>query len=117
VKIPARIVARLATRKAQPDELLAGQLRESQQYQIYDPEGVHYRWDFAYKDPASGKLWQYGCDALVTEPMSDEEFKERIFKPARARIASMLRSKCGIPAALAHQVWLPTARCMKVRYV
>jgi hypothetical protein len=117
MKITARALATARTQETEPDSLLVGHLREVEYWDASLEDHTHYRWDFAYLDPASGGLWQYGVDQAVVETISPASFEERVRAPARAMIARMLRRKCGIRAALANQVPFSAPRTGRTRYV
>ena len=116
MKIPARI--RLHMHRRDERKLLEGHVRECSQYSVKN-DVEPYRWDFAYRDPASGFEQQYSCTAFAcTAVQTPEQFHEMVREPALLRLAMMLQRKCGIKEAVAHKIQLPLPRAALVaRYV
>lgn len=90
-------------------------VREALQFSIEDRQLVRY--DFAYKDPASGRLVQWCVETITDACMSTQERDERIVPPCKANIARHLRLKCGIDLAIANQIPLDLPRTAEARYV
>jgi hypothetical protein len=102
-----------STEKTSPNEL---RLREVRMFNISDEGFERVRYDFLYRDPASGWLQQIGVDAIVRE--GDDPNDERIIEPVRARLAHMLRRKCGLDRAAENQIHLPLPlSAVRARYV
>jgi hypothetical protein len=94
-----------------------GVVRECQQYTIDEPYDV-WSWDFAWRDPASGRLTQYNALAYAMPEMSETEFAERVRAPAVACIEREIHRKCGMAYAIANQfpLSLPLT-AIKARFV
>lgn len=101
-----------ATEKKQPRDL---RLRECRQWSYDLDEYQHVRYDFAYVDPCNGKTWQYSVDVMVKDGEPIDE--ERVVEPARARLAQILRRKCGLDRAYENQIQLQLPRTVPGRYV
>jgi hypothetical protein len=107
--------ARHLLQKRGPRELLRGKIRESMQWSLDDHNTVRY--DFAFRDPASGRVTQYGCDAHFRYEMSEDQHREMVFEPCLARIAMMIQMKCGIARAIENQIPLSLPRDVRARYI
>jgi hypothetical protein len=92
-----------------------GAVRECQQFSI-DPPDV-YRWDFAWRDPASGKVWQYSTQAMVMPGMSEADFAEQVRAPAIACLERQVHRKCGMDYAMKNQYPLELPRNVPGRFV
>lgn len=92
-----------------------GAVRECQQYTLDGPDV--WRWDFAWRDPASGRVSQYNTLAFVKAGMSDEDFAARVREPAIACIEREVHRKCGMAYALANQYQLSLPRNVPARYI
>jgi hypothetical protein len=93
--------------------LLAGHVREVKQFNLGGPDV--FRWDFAYRDPASGRMVQYTTQVYVEA--NEPHFDERVREPAIACLAMMIQRKCGIKEALANQRQLELPRNVPGRFV
>lgn len=83
-------------------------LRETVQYNP-DADGVFVRYDFAYKDPASGWFIQICIDVLA--PSDDTAvLDEQIVPVARAAVVRRLKQKCGVKRAIENQLYLELPR-------
>lgn len=91
-------------------------LRETVQYSL-DTDGTLARYDFAYKDPASGWFTQICIDVLA--PSDDTAvLDEQIVPVARAAIVRRLKQKCGVKRAIENQLYLELPRgAVCCRYV
>ena len=89
-----------------------GAVREMQHYSIDDPYA--WRWDFAWQDPASGHVTQYGVDARAEPDMPEADFAERVRGPAIACLEREVHRKCGMDYAVANQypLSLPRTGCV-----
>lgn len=74
------------------------------------------RYDFAYRDPASGWPQQISVDVLIdADDLTQRD--ERIVPPARASIERVLKRKCGIKLAISNQIHLKLPVHRAARYV
>jgi len=115
----ARFLISRHTRQREERELLKGRIRETKQWcPEFDAGVVVYRYDFAFKDPASGRYQQYATelwcadDELITEVRD-----ERLVETYRVAIARLIQQKCGIREAIANQHQLALPRGVEARYV
>jgi hypothetical protein len=109
--IPERL-ALLRKKGIQPSAL---RVREVVQFSIAD-DCVPVRYDFAYRDPASGRRVQWCVEVLENKDIPSER-DQRIIPPVKACIAKHLRSKCGIDLAVANQLELELPRTTPGRFV
>lgn len=107
---------RATTEKHRPSDL---RLREVAQWSPDNDPYFYIRWDFAWKDPASGWVYQYGVDAYVDETtLADLERRNFLADTAKATIGATLRRKCGLDRAIANRIFLELPRTAKhARYV
>jgi hypothetical protein len=97
-------------------DLLTGHVRECKQWSCEDLNFVQY--DFAYRDPASGRHAQYCVRATYEDWMTDEQMDKMVAEPALACLAMMLQRKCGIREALTHKIPLSLPlTAIKARFV
>lgn len=90
-------------------------VREMLQYSICD-DWFPVRYDFAYRDPASGWMIQYIVEVIVTQ--NDLAYRdERAVPPAKATIATYLKRKCGLKLAIENQIPLVLPTGVNARYV
>lgn len=90
-------------------------LRELEYYNI-EEGGKHIRHDFAWRDPASGRLRQYCVDSRLDELIT-ETARQSVRETARGLIAGILESQCGVERALANQYQLGIPRATTVRFI
>lgn len=102
-----------------PKPFPEGTLRECEQWSPDLEEYMTVRWDFAFKDPASGRWQQYSTCAMYNPKIvkTHEAFNEMVRAPAVACLARMIHRKCGMDQAVAHQALLDLPRHVKGRYV
>jgi hypothetical protein len=94
-----------------------GAVREVKQWSL-DTGTDEWFWDFAWRDPASGRLVQYNARASVAYPgPSEADFVERVRAPAIACIERDIHRKCGVAYALANQHHLSLPRGVVARFV
>jgi hypothetical protein len=79
--------------------------------------GDYWRWDFAWRDPASGRIMQYNCVTYADDALPEADFAERVRAPALARIEREIHRKCGMAYALANQYPLSLPRGIPARFV
>lgn len=79
-------------------------MREMVSYPVSE-YGFWVRYDFAYRDPASGWIMQVGADVVTTHDDPDERDRCQV-EPARAVIERLLKRKCGVKLAIANQIHL-----------
>lgn len=91
---------------------LIGRLRQVRMWDAAGPE--HVRFDIAYRDPASGRYRQYGCDVMVAE---EHELPEHVLETVRAVIARELHRQCGIERAIENQHLLSLPQTVQASYV
>lgn len=115
-RLHGMIVARTAEIRREETALLRGHVRECKQWDVYT--GVdHWRWDFAFTDPASGRVRQYSVIGTSVPSFNDEQFAEQVRAPSIACLARSLHQQCGIRKALANEHSLRLPRSMLARYV
>lgn len=83
----------------------------------YDYCGEAFRWDFAWRDPASGRVTQFNVIALAAPELSEADFAERVRKPALACIEREIHRKCGMDYAIKNQYHLSLPRGATARMV
>jgi hypothetical protein len=98
--------------KTPPKHFPRGACRECQQYTLDGPDV--WRWDFAWRDPASGRVTQYNVMAFADASMDEETFAKHVRHPALACIEREIHRKCGMRYALANQYQLSLPRCAAV---
>lgn len=88
-----------------------GVVRECKQWSLY-ADADEWQWDFAWKDPASGRLTQYNARASVAQnpKLSEDDFATHVRAPAIACIEREIHRKCGMDYAIANQYPLQLPR-------
>ena len=89
-------------------------VRECQQRTIEGPE--IWRWDFAWRDPASGRVTQYCVQSYLADGAPDAHLREAR-KIAKIKIIREIQHKCGLREALQNQYSLSLPRGMRARYI
>lgn len=75
------------------------------------------RWDFAWRDPASGHVTQYSALAFAAPELSEDDFATHVREPAIACIEREVHRKCGMRYAMANQYHLSLPRGVPGRFV
>jgi hypothetical protein len=75
------------------------------------------RWDFAWRDPASGRVTQCNVLALSAPELSEDDFATRVREPAIACIEREAHRKCGMRYAMANQYHLSLPRGVPGKFV
>ena len=101
--------------RAKQPPIPPGAIRECVQFDPRFPHFFHYQWDLQFKDPGSGRIEQFTCEALVQSGVSVEEFDKRIRSPSVACLTRMVNQKCGTRAAVFGSLTLP--RGISARYL
>lgn len=89
-----------------------GAVRECMQFTLDGPDV--FRWDFAWRDPASGRVTHYYVEAQAEPDMPEADFAERVREPAVACIERQIHRKCGMDYAVANQYPLSLPRTINV---
>jgi len=92
-----------------------GAVREVKQFTVDCDE--EYRWDFAWRDPASGRVVQFNVRAYAPHSMSEADFAAMVREPALACIEREVHRKCGMDYAMANRYQLALPRHVPGRYV
>jgi hypothetical protein len=108
--------AALREHRARKQHLLKGKVREVRQWHL-EGQPVEYRYDFAWRDPASGLVSQYCSMTYVDDLMSEAERDERIVPACVAQITREIERACGMEYALKNQYQLSLPRGVPGRYV
>lgn len=94
-----------------------GVVREVRQYAAAYDFAIVIRWDFAYRDPASGAWMQVGADAMIAKDVPDSDVERFVREPAVACLEREIHRKCGMAYALANRIPLELPRHGAGRYV
>jgi hypothetical protein len=111
----AKLQGRLHLLRRVARDLLKGKVRASAQWSPLDPDGQVVRFDFAFRDPASGRLRQYCVEMWLDPEMSLDD--PRIVEPVVASIARALEAQCGVKVATENRIPLSFPKLANVRMV
>lgn len=95
----------------------AGAVRETRQWTYQGDFLVQLRYDFRFRDPASGADLLYYVTAWADEKMSTIDVDQRIAEPAIACLERMVHRKCGMDEAIKNQIPLTLPHTVEGRFV